>query len=44
MSLFPHDVNWFGILLGGGILYSGNVSTSDSGRTMILGEDGIQRR
>jgi hypothetical protein len=31
-----------GILLGGGILYSGNVSTSDNGRTMILGEDGIK--
>jgi hypothetical protein len=31
-----------GILLGGGILYAGNVSTSDNGRTLILGEDGLK--
>jgi hypothetical protein len=32
----------FSVLGGGGILYSGNVSTSDNGRTIILGEDGIK--
>jgi hypothetical protein len=31
-----------GILVGGGILYAGNVSTSDNGRTQILGEDGLK--